>query len=105
MNNEPVKGDLKTESGFDWVFDGNNWLKIMNNEPVAWMNPETLECGHGGNVDWEDTGCIPLYTHPHPDNLGLAESIIKQQQIEIEALKKQNADMNRRLLGWDIYEQ
>ena len=36
---------------------------------------------------------------------GLAESIIKQQQIEIEALKKQNADMNRRLLGWDIYEQ
>ena len=34
----------------------------MNNEPVAWMNPETLECGHGGNVDWEDTGCIPLYT-------------------------------------------
>jgi hypothetical protein len=36
----------------------------MNNEPVAWMHPETLECGHGGNVDWEDTGCIPLYTHP-----------------------------------------
>jgi len=36
----------------------------MNNEPVAWMNPETLECGLGGNVDWEDTGCIPLYTHP-----------------------------------------
>ena len=35
----------------------------------------------------------------------LAESIIKQQQIEIKALKKQNADMNRRLLGWDIYEQ
>lgn len=64
MNNEPVKGDLKTENGFDWVFDGSNWLKIMNNEPVAWMNPETLECGHGGNVDWEDTGCIPLYIHP-----------------------------------------
>ena len=37
--------------------------------------------------------------------LGLAESIIKQQQLEIEALKKENADMNRRLLGWDIYEQ
>lgn len=36
---------------------------------------------------------------------GLAESIIKQQQFEIEALKKQNADMKRRLLGWDIYEQ
>jgi len=36
----------------------------MNNEPVAWMNPVTLECGLGGNVDWEDTGCIPLYTRP-----------------------------------------
>ena len=31
------------------------------------MHPETLECGHGGNVDWEDTGCIPLYTHPHSE--------------------------------------
>jgi hypothetical protein len=36
----------------------------MNNEPVAWMNPKSLECGYGGDVDWEDTGCIPLYTHP-----------------------------------------
>jgi hypothetical protein len=36
----------------------------MNNEPVAWMNPKSLECGYGGEVDWEDTGCIPLYTHP-----------------------------------------
>jgi hypothetical protein len=34
------------------------------NKPVAWMQPDTLECGHGGNVDWEDTGCIPLYRHP-----------------------------------------
>lgn len=31
---------------------------------------------------------VPLYTHPHPDNLGLAESIVKQQQLEIEALKE-----------------
>ena len=36
----------------------------MNNKPVAWMRPDTLECGYDGNVDWEDTGCIPLYTHP-----------------------------------------
>jgi len=35
----------------------------MNNEPIAWMNPKTLECGYGGEIDWEDTGCIPLYTH------------------------------------------
>jgi hypothetical protein len=47
----------------------------MNNEPVAWMNPETLECGLGGNVDWEDTGCIPLYTHPNEADLGIAEAI------------------------------
>jgi hypothetical protein len=47
----------------------------MNNEPVAWMNPETLECGLGGNVDWEDTGCVPLYTHPSEHDLGIAEAI------------------------------
>ena len=34
-----------------------------------------------------------------------AATMLRQQQAEIEALKKQNADMNRRLLGWDIYEQ
>jgi hypothetical protein len=79
----------------------------MSHEPVAWIavcdNTSVffdLDCALA--IDDNPT---PLYTHPHPDNLGLAESIIKQQQIEIEALKKQNADMNRRLLGWDIYEQ
>jgi hypothetical protein len=45
------------------------------NEPVAWMQPDTLECGHGGNVDWEDTGCIPLYRHPSEHDLGVAEAI------------------------------
>jgi hypothetical protein len=65
MNNEPVTGDLKTENGFDWVFDGSNWLKIMNNEPVAWMS-------QGGDVtrsrdyfvEMGFTDLIPLYTHP-----------------------------------------
>ena len=33
------------------------------NKPIAWMRPDTLECGYG-TVDWEDTGCIPLYTYP-----------------------------------------
>jgi hypothetical protein len=47
----------------------------MNNKPIAWMNPVTLECGLGGNVDWEDTGCIPLYTHPSEHDLGIAEAI------------------------------
>lgn len=65
----------------------------MNNEPVAWMS-------QGGDVSrsadyFEEMGfkdLIPLYAHPHPDNLGLAESIIKQQQLEIEALKDELAE-------------
>ena len=43
------------------------------------------------------------YTHPHPDNLGLAESIIKQQEIQIEALKaevKQWEEWKESLNGW-----
>ena len=57
----------------------------MNNEPVAWM--DYLE--HSDVYDLNVSGRgIPLYTHPHPDNLGLAESIIKQQQAEIEALHR-----------------
>ena len=34
-----------------------------------------------------------------------AIELVKKFQEERDALKKQNADMNRRLLGWDIYEQ
>jgi hypothetical protein len=69
---------------------------MLINEPVAWMEyiqgeewevwfvePTDLPKGHTYK---------PLYTHPHPDNLGLAESIIKQQQIEIEALKDEVAE-------------
>jgi hypothetical protein len=62
----------------------------MNNKPVAYVDPYDLErlthydC-HIGSQKMKNG--IPLYTHPHPDNLGLAESIIKQQQLEIEALK------------------
>ena len=62
------------------------------NKPVAWMDEET-GCFVYSQYEYEDLdehgkdGLIPLYTHPHPDNLGLAESIIKQQQAEIEALK------------------
>ena len=56
----------------------------MNNKPVAWMhqNPDYAISKHQ-SLEYN----IPLYTHPHPDNLGLAESIIKQQQAEIEAMK------------------
>jgi hypothetical protein len=108
MNNEPVKGDLKTENGFDWVFDGSNWLKINPaNEPVAWINRIGKD-GEHGYLEWDkdDSAKVstPLYTHPHPDNLGLAESIIKQQQLEIEALKKQLDTRTKELIGASFYE-
>jgi hypothetical protein len=58
----------------------------MNNEPVAWTD------GNGHYFDKNSffpvDDLIPLYTHPHPDNLGLAESIIKQKEIEIRGLRE-----------------
>ena len=91
MNNEPVKGDLKTENGFEWVFDGSNWLKINPaNEPVAWINRIGKD-GEHGYLEWDkdDSAKVstPLYAHPHPDNLGLAESIIKQQANQLAKYK------------------
>ena len=65
----------------------------MKNEPVAWMQTFTqVKDGvelvkHAVNIEQVGINDIPLYTHPHPDNLGLAESIIKQQELQIEALK------------------
>jgi hypothetical protein len=52
-------------------------------EPVAWMRPDTLECGYGGNVDWEDTGCIPLYHYPAntPTDEEMKNIAIKHQGI------------------------
>ena len=66
----------------------------MNNEPVAWAyikDGEFWDAIHPDeHAQEEGSYTIPLYTHPHPDNLGFAESIIKQQQAEIEALKADN---------------
>ena len=63
----------------------------MNNVPVAWAYIKDGEFWDAIHPDehekYEGMYTTPLYTHPHPDNLGLAESIIKQQQAEIEALK------------------
>ena len=70
----------------------------MNNEPVAWLwtkdgKPQSALLHEPDTVPsdpyWKDKGfkAIPLYTHPHQDNLGLALSIIDQQKLEIEALK------------------
>jgi hypothetical protein len=53
-------------------FDGYGYQYMDSGSGSDWLT----------RVDGE-----PLYTHPHPDNLGLAKSIIKQQQAEIESLK------------------
>ena len=95
----------------------------MNNEPVAWIDKNTGKPRMEGFIQTDHD--IPLYTHPvnpyqsitntkieptvvnythpHPDNLGLAESIIKQQEIQIEALKaevKQWEEWKESLNGW-----
>ena len=80
----------------------------MNNEPVAirydfdGYGYQYIDSGSGS--DWQTrVQGEPLYTHPHPDKLGLAESIIKQQEIQIEALKaevKQWEEWKKSLNGW-----
>jgi hypothetical protein len=43
----------------------------------------------GSGSDWQTrVEGEPLYTHPHPDNLGFALSIIDQQKLEISELKQ-----------------
>ncbi len=63
--------------------------KEQNAEPVAWIRSGDDQLSL---VKGEDDGYMvwkPLYTSPHSDNLGLAESIIKQQEIRIAELEKQ----------------
>ena len=80
----------------------------MNNEPVAWINRKGKD-GEHGYLEWDkdDKAEIntPLYTHPSEHDLGIAEAIgfekghksaedmLRQQQAEIEELKKQLAFM------------
>lgn len=78
------------------------------NKPVAWMFEYGTDRGDAVNkIMWypnvhfkkPDLGGLirniePLYTHPHPDNLGLAESIIKQQQLKIDNLLENNARLD-----------
>ena len=67
----------------------------MKNKPVAWMmksnDPDYVSdyimFKTPERKDKISHQAVPLYTHPHPDNLGLAESIIKQQELQIKALK------------------
>jgi len=79
----------------------------MNNEPVAWMNPKTLECGYGGEIDWEDTGCIPLYTHPANEVIYLTKaeiesglSRVKWAELLIKQLPEEHEGRNSWLLNY-----
>ena len=99
LNNEPIDYPPLKAGGI-----------IENNEPVAWVYLEKWMAGIAYPdecfSDEEVKGAIPLYTHSHPDNLGLAESIIKQQKLEIEALKaKTLTDEEIYKIAWHFEEE
>ena len=63
--------------------------KEQNAEPVAWIRSGDDQLSLVKGEDDRYMVWKPLYTSPHSDNLGLAESIIKQQEIRIAELEKQ----------------
>ncbi len=88
----------------------------MNNEPVAWIDKNTGKPRMEGFIQTDHD--IPLYTHPSEHDLGIAEAIgfekghksaedmLRQQQAEIEALKKQmpdweNINKPNPFIGWE----
>jgi len=97
----------------------------MNNEPVAYVIQSNRDDSIGKEIaipswtysfpqqfkkleedNWVKNGAakiIPLYTHPHPDNLGLALSIIDQQKLEIERLKAKTLTDEEIALVWDKF--
>ena len=76
----------------------------MNNEPVAFWNKDFDLWEENAIQTYKADGWnIPLYTHPHPDNLGLALSIIDQQKLEIEALKAKTLTDEEIESCWDFY--
>lgn len=56
----------------------------MSNNPVAYISKDGVLFKE---LPPEGMNLTPLYKHPHPDNLGLALSIIDQKTLEIEELK------------------
>ena len=72
----------------------------MNNKPVAYGKYiENAKMWLVVELDADmPKGYIPLYTHPHPDNLGLAESIIKQQKLEIDALHNLVKEQDKKII-------
>jgi len=76
------------------ITEGFKALEAMrNNKPVAWMLVDPNWNDFCRYSSYPTNGAIPLYTHPHPDNLGLAESIIKQQELRIAELEAKIDEM------------
>ena len=71
----------------------------MNNEPVAWMDDLSFFTEQPDDMD----GVTPLYTHPVNEFAGrnteevirMLNETIRQQQAEIEALKKSHIELER----------
>ncbi len=72
MNDKPIAWAIKSDG--DWTEIG--WDDEVLHDVEEWYTAQ------GWQYEY-----VPLYKHPHPDNLGLAESIIKQQELEIQKLK------------------
>jgi hypothetical protein len=76
------------------ITEGFKTLEVMrNNKPVAWMLVDENWNDFCRYSSYPTKGATPLYTHPHPDNLGLAESIIKQQELRIAELEAKIDEM------------
>ena len=85
---------LRQRSLAEEITEGFKALKAMrNNKPVAWMLVDENWNDFCRYSSYPTKGAIPLYTHPHPDNLGLAESIIKQQELRIAELEAKIDEM------------
>jgi hypothetical protein len=96
INEKALQYIAELEKGLESSLNLNKAQAERNtdNEPVAWMladkEKEHIRSIMAVQHDFVPEGCveIPLYTHPHPDNLGFALSIIDQQKLEIEELKQ-----------------
>jgi hypothetical protein len=89
MNNEPVEINGTYEPSTGELYD-----LLMEHAESGFIYPLCAELRYVAN-----------YLLKQQAEIDAAIELVKKFQEERDALKKQNADMNRRLLGWDIYEQ
>jgi hypothetical protein len=89
MNNEPVEINGTYEPSTGELYD-----LLMEHAESGFIYPLCAELRYVAN-----------YLLKQQAEIDAAIELVKKFQEERDALKKQNADMNRRLLGWDMYEQ